>query len=190
MKRRNTTQQNPRVITGKYKGRKLVVPPGIRPITDRVKIYIFDKLSEVIEKANVADIFSGSGSLGIEALSRGASFATFVDREKDSINSLERNLTTLGISSEEYEIQMTNYYEFAKNTEDLFDIVFMDPPFSLAVKILNDLADFEKVLKENGIIILKLPSNIALKLKNSALKLIFSKKLGINTVYFIQKIQD
>jgi 16S rRNA (guanine966-N2)-methyltransferase len=182
--------QNPRIITGKYKGRKLVVPAGIRPITDRVKIYIFDKLSEVIENSNVADVFSGSGSLGIEALSRGASFATFIDRERTSINSLEKNLKALEISDENYEIQMTNYYEFVKNTVDQFDIVFMDPPFPLSGKIINDLIDFERILKEDGVIVLKLPTNTTFKLKSDALNLVFSKKLGINTVYFLQKIQD
>src|ERR687884_1742680 len=87
-----------RVIAGLYRGRRLKVPPGVRtrPTADRVRESLFSILGDV-EEARVADLFAGSGALGIEALSRGAEHATFVERDHAAVGVLRFNLAALGI---------------------------------------------------------------------------------------------
>src|SRR2546423_14038956 len=87
-----------RVIAGEYRGRRLKVPPGVRtrPTTDRVREALFSILGDV-EDLRVADLFAGSGALGIEAISRGAEHATFVERDLGAVGILKFNLAALGI---------------------------------------------------------------------------------------------
>lgn len=120
-----------RIISGKYRGRKLFVPKGlnIRPTADRVKESVFNILGESVVGSKVLDLFAGSGALGIEALSRGASEAVFVDHHPTSVQAIKRNLAAV-------EETRGRVFQFdpLKGMGQLkaaapFDIVFLDPPY-------------------------------------------------------------
>lgn len=173
--------ENPRVITGKFKGRKLKVPQSARPVTDRVKTVIFDMLGD-IQGLKVADIFAGSGNLGIEALSRGASHATFLDSDHDAIESINSNLKMIQADESTYTVKQGNGKSFPNHAGANFDLIFIDPPFSLISTF--DYSKFAKILNPNGVIILKTQKDDRPKLGN--LELIEKREVGINTLYFLK----
>ncbi|PIS11691.1 MAG: 16S rRNA (guanine(966)-N(2))-methyltransferase RsmD [Bdellovibrio sp. CG10_big_fil_rev_8_21_14_0_10_47_8] len=121
-----------RIISGKYKGHHLASfqADHIRPTTDRVKETLFNKIQGWVEGARVLDLFSGTGNLGLEALSRGAREVVFVEKSKKSISILEKNLDKLGVD-EPYSIVQKDVLAFLRNyTGEAFDLIFADPPFT------------------------------------------------------------
>ena len=129
-----------RIIGGKYKGLKLIPPDGskIRPTSDRLKESIFsiitsNKYMINIESCNVLDICSGTGSLGIEALSRGAFSVYFIDIDHRSINLINRNISKLKIDEQldnNIKIIKSEATKALKNIKKIFQIVLMDPPYN------------------------------------------------------------
>ncbi len=123
-----------RIIAGTFRGRRLAAPRDrlIRPTTDRVKQSIFDILTVRLDFTGirVLDLFAGSGSLGLEALSRGAGSATFVDTSRPSLTLLEQNIRTLGCE-EQAAVHQAEVFWFLKNSRKQYDLVFVDPPFAL-----------------------------------------------------------
>ncbi|MGA9277567.1 16S rRNA (guanine(966)-N(2))-methyltransferase RsmD [Ilumatobacter sp.] len=119
-----------RVVAGEFGGRKLVSPEGTstRPTTDRVREAVFNALGSagILDGAVVADLFAGTGAVGIEALSRGAARCTFVERDRSALRSLEENLDTLGLDARSR--VMRSDAAQAASTLDV-DIVFADPPY-------------------------------------------------------------
>ncbi len=118
-----------RLISGLWRGRKLPVKDleGLRPTTDRVKETLFNWLAMDIRDAKCLDCFSGSGSLGLEALSRYASKVTLLELDKGAANQLKANLQLLGASNGE--VVQTNCLNYLKQPGQGFDVVFVDPPF-------------------------------------------------------------
>ena len=136
-----------RIITGKAKGIVLKTPEGdaTRPTADRVKEAVFSMLQFDIEDRNVLDLFAGSGQMGLEALSRGAKSATFVDKSKYAIKFIKENAEKSKLIDGATIIQ-SDYLEFLKrNIGTRFDIIFLDPPY--AAKMYRPAL---KVLLENG----------------------------------------
>ena len=127
-----------RVVAGTAGGLRLVAPKGARPTTDRVKEALFASLADAVEGASVLDLFAGSGALGIEALSRGAERALFVDRDRSAVDAIRTNLTTTGFA-ERARVQRTPVATFLRErpAEAPFDLVCCDPPYDLAA---DDLA--------------------------------------------------
>ena len=119
-----------RVITGIARGRKLLSPEGldVRPTTERVKEAVFSTIHFEIEGACVLDLFCGSGQMGIEALSRGAAKAYFVDNSSTSQNLTKRNLTATKLIKSA-NILCMDALQFLKTTQEMFDIAFLDPPY-------------------------------------------------------------
>lgn len=120
-----------RVISGSAKGRKLISPVGqnVRPTLDRVKESIFNMLSVGITDSYVLDLFAGSGALGIEALSRGAKKAVFVDANSDSLKTVRQNIE-LTHFSDKSECVMRDFMTYLNETSDKFDFIFLDPPYA------------------------------------------------------------
>ena len=127
-----------RIIAGEFKGRQLLAPTGesTRPITDRAKQSLFDVLAPVISDANVYDLFSGTGSLGLEALSRGAKFASFFEIDRSAIAKLSQNLAALQVSDRARVVpgDLFRWFELSIRRPDSThasgaDIVFLDPPY-------------------------------------------------------------
>jgi 16S rRNA (guanine966-N2)-methyltransferase len=123
-----------RIIAGRFRGRSLktVRDLSVRPTTDRAKQTIFDILTNRLDfdGIEVLDLFAGSGSLGLEAISRGARQAVFVDRSAQSLEGLESNIATLGCQ-EQCSVYSAEVFWFLKNTRRSFDVVFVDPPYRL-----------------------------------------------------------
>ena len=142
-----------RIIGGKHRGRKLAefTVGGIRPTADRAKEALFNILTPQIVGSEVLDLFCGSGSLGLEAISRGAKCAHFNDISKNSISVLNKNIVALGEGSQ---CVVTNYdyQELLKRTSDKFDIIFIDPPYKEEFGVMAlELIASRKLLKDGGI---------------------------------------
>jgi 16S rRNA (guanine966-N2)-methyltransferase len=120
-----------RVIAGSAKGRTLDAPRGgaTRPATDRIRETLFAILEPVIDEARVLDLFAGVGTLGIEALSRGAVRATFVERSAEALKALRRNITATGFA-DRAEVIAANVLGFLESIAGPYDVVFCDPPFA------------------------------------------------------------
>jgi 16S rRNA (guanine966-N2)-methyltransferase len=118
-----------RVIAGRAGGLRLDVPKGqVRPTMDRVKAAIFSSLGECIIDARVLDLFAGTGALGIEALSRGASSARFVDHDREAVAAIERNLAKTKFSGRVLKRDVFDFLRRPVSTQ-CFDIIFADPPY-------------------------------------------------------------
>lgn len=146
-----------RIIAGKYGGRILTSfdLDHIRPTTDRVKESVFNILAPQIEGANVLDLFSGTGNLGIESLSRGAKTVKFVERDRRSIQVIQKNLEVLKVE-EPVSIVKMDALKFVENYQgDVFDIILIDPPFPLKIslKILEALSDSKAISPQTKIVI-------------------------------------
>jgi 16S rRNA (guanine966-N2)-methyltransferase len=135
-----------RIIGGEWRGRKLRFPdvPNLRPTPDRVRETIFNWLAPMIHGARCLDLFAGSGALGLEALSRGAAFTTFVDSHKKATLALQSHLELLN-ANDKAEVLQIDSVKFLKNNAQPYDLIFLDPPYHLPF--------MEKVvplLEENG----------------------------------------
>ncbi len=122
-----------RVIAGRYGGRSLDAPQNSRthPMSERVRNALFNSLSGQIEGARVLDCFAGTGALGIEALSRGATQATFVERDRVAQSSIRRNLETLGIGPDQSTVitAPVSGWLSSRQTDEQYDLIFADPPY-------------------------------------------------------------
>jgi 16S rRNA (guanine966-N2)-methyltransferase len=128
-----------RVVAGEFKGRRLHAPHGARtrPTADRVREALFSMLGEV-SGARVLDLYAGSGALGIEALSRGAGSATFVERDRRALAALHRNLDAVGADAQ---VISRDVERFLARPEGTFDLVFCDPPYDDAPRVAATLIE-------------------------------------------------
>lgn len=148
-----------RVITGKARGVALKTPDGMltRPTTDRVKEALFSVIQFDIPGATVLDLFGGTGQLGIEALSRGAKKAVFVDQQAKACELIRENLRRTKFDREG-QVVRADYLEYLKRCRELFDIVFLDPPYAEvflenALKCITEI----DILRSGGIIVTERP---------------------------------
>ena len=144
-----------RIIAGEFKGRKLVVPrdESVRPTAEKVREAVFSMLQMYIPDAVVVDLFAGTGSLGLEALSRGARTAYFADRDRQSIAMVRENVWLCGME-ERSVILCADYTSAINRIHDKADIVFLDPPYraGLMEDCLSRLAE-SGLLPEGGLVV-------------------------------------
>ena len=142
-----------RVISGQKRGKKLETLKGdaVRPTTDKVKESVFNIIQFDVVGSSFLDLFAGSGPIGIEALSRGARQATFVDASTDSINAVKKNLVSADFSKNAVVVS-SDSLRFLKTTGEKFDIAFLDPPYKSNL-LNNALPLMPNVMTKNGIII-------------------------------------
>ncbi len=143
-----------RIISGKYKGHSLVSfqADHIRPTTDRVKESLFNMIQGYVEEAKVLDLFSGTGNLGLEALSRGAQQVVFVEKNRKSIEILKKNLQKLKIT-EGFQIITTDVIDYLQSYKgEPFDVILADPPFTeeMAHEVM-EAADQSEVFGEHSV---------------------------------------
>ena len=147
-----------RVVTGEAKGRKLKAPKttGTRPIIDRVKTALFDILSTRVEDARFLDLFAGTGSVGIEALSRGAASATFVEMSHSVLKLVRENLKITGLADRAETIH-ADAFKFLQNCQDEYDIIYVAPPqyHEMAARALGIL-DTSPLVAESGLVIIQI----------------------------------
>lgn len=148
-----------RVITGKARGIALKTPDGqlTRPTADRVKEALFSIIQFDIPGAKVLDLFGGTGQLGIEAISRGASSAVFVDAREDACKLIRENLRRTKMESEGRVVR-SDYQDFLRRCKEKFQIIFLDPPYAevFLENALNIITEID-ILESGGIIITERP---------------------------------
>ena len=132
-----------RVIAGRYGGRRLQTPAGAatRPTADRVREALFSVLADRVLDARVLDLFAGSGALGLEALSRGAAEATFVDSAPAAVKAVKANLAALDASAVVRRADARAFLRTARAQARHYDLVFLDPPYRRAPALGAGLSD-------------------------------------------------
>ena len=162
---------------------------------DRVKTAIFSSLGEMVIGARVLDLFAGTGALGIEALSRGAESALFVEEDRQSIAAIDKNLTKTGLKGRIRQQEVFNFLKNARGSSEKFGIVFADPPYDkmksgerFTEKLLADPL-LPELLEESGLFVLeKRPSEEVPELKHWTL--IRQKTYGATEVLFLSAISN
>ena len=182
-----------RVITGTARGRKLETLDGldVRPTTEIVKEAVFSMIHFRLPASNVADIFAGSGQMGIEAISRGAKKATFVDQSRASIEIVRRNLASTGLAGQA-NVVMDGAESFLERTREKFDFIFLDPPYNrgYGMKLLPLL---EQALAPGGLVLFEHSRDEVLPEEIGGLKRVKEYRYGktlITTYTHIDPQQD
>jgi len=182
-----------RIISGKHKGKKLFLPKdkNTRPLKDLVKVSIFNlldhskKIKKKLEDSSILDLFSGSGSFGIECLSRGFKFVYFFEYYIAAIKILEKNLSLLK-NEKNFKIFKTDCFKFFsyQKINKKFDIIFLDPPYR--EKRINELIEKiieSKILNPDGIIIIHRNKKDKIEITNK-IKIFDVRNYGLSKVYF------
>jgi 16S rRNA (guanine966-N2)-methyltransferase len=146
-----------RVIAGQYKSRKIKDVPSklTRPTTDKNKEVIFNSIGQFFNGGKVLDLFAGSGSLGIEALSRGMSSCDFVDKQYTAIKVIQENIDGLNLKDQS-KIIKKDAIQYLKNTQNSYDLILLDPPYKLKpYQEVLDLIASRQLLNNHGIIVME-----------------------------------
>lgn len=180
-----------RIISGKHRGTKLNTSEGgtTRPTTDRIKTTMFNMIAFDIPEETVLDMFAGSGALGLECLSRGAKFATFLDVDKNANIVIKQNcekVKEIGHS----EILNIDYKEFLDSNKKKFGLIFLDPPYSLGIHMEAINLIMEKdALEDDGIIVLEVSSEDDCGgIEEIGLEIYKMRKFPRTILYFLKKV--
>ncbi len=178
-----------RVITGTAKGRPLVsAGAATRPITDRVKTSLFNILSTRVIDANVLDLFAGAGSVGIEALSRGARHATFVELDHQALRAIRENLATTRLADRATIVRQDVFKFVAQGTPEPFDLIYVAPPQykGLWAKTLAAL-DSQSMLSPDGDVVVQIHPKEYRDLALETLELDDQRKYGSTMLCFYRQ---
>lgn len=177
-----------RIIGGKYRGRILKEFDGkeVRPTSDRAREALFNIFASHVPGCEFLDLFAGSGAVGIEAISRGASEVTFTDLKKQSVALIKSNLSLI---KENAVVLLTDGIEFLKTTEKKYDFIFIDPPYDsslgeTALKVISR----KSLLKEGGYAVFESDGEYSEEF--STLEKISSRKYGKNHFNIYRKVKD
>ena len=187
-----------RVTAGKYRNFQIDIPRATRPLTDRIKVRVFDILGPDINKKTILDLYAGSGSFSYDAISRGAQKATLVDASKHAERVLKGNSTRLGIleNTEIIKEKVEEYLYKQSKTKNSFDIIFLDPPYKLynrkrtkkMEEIINKSADLLSGIRNpkakfKGVLIIKHPRRYHLDILTlEKVKILETIDFGLNAI--------
>ncbi|NGX33872.1 MAG: Ribosomal RNA small subunit methyltransferase D [Candidatus Anoxychlamydiales bacterium] len=172
-----------KILAGKFKGKKLLTTTDIRPATSLVRDAIFNISQNFIQNANFLDVFSGSGALGLEALSRGARFSTFIDKNFKSCQIIKKNIKTLCVE-EQTKIIKKDAIKAIKSLKNSFDVITIDPPFIIYKQNPSYIDELLSLLKnlnlitQNSLIFLEEPTYSKRETNINALNLVNKRKYG------------
>ena len=182
-----------RIIGGELKGRKLFSVRGAhtRPTADRTREAIFNILGQDVHEAVVLDLFAGTGALGLEALSRGAHKAFFIENNKHVLSALKRNIAASGVESKSTAVQwnIVKNLNCIRSIEPAFNLVFMDPPYGkhLIVPTLSNLHD-SCSLKTNARLIIEHAQSDAISDLPGPFKVLDQRRYGKTLVSFLRYV--
>ena len=177
-----------RIISGHWKGRKLRTLKGnqTRPTADKVKGAIFNILGDKVLNARILDLFAGTGSLSLEALSRGAAEAVLVEKSRNACEIIRDNLQMLGIQDQVRLCQM-DAFQFLNQQVELYDLIFVDPPYrqGLADKVLSFVKN-SIILSPKGVLIIETSAEEQIDDDLGLLEIRMQKKYGDTMIWFLQ----
>lgn len=182
-----------RITGGALRGRKLITPKSssIRPMRDQVRSALFSILGELVPRSRFLDLFAGTGSVGLEALSRGASLAVFVDESCEAISIVERNLQELGLTSraEVLRDDVFRALERLHRRGERFDLAFIGPPYgqNLAHKTLERLGELS-LLDDDAVVVTEVFKKETLEDRYGSLKLVDERGYGDNILKFFRRV--
>lgn len=169
-----------RVITGTAKNRKLKIPkdPKFKAVQEIAKGSLFSIIADKVIGATCLDLYAGSGNIGIEALSRGAGWADFVEENRESCRTISENLKNCNLE-ESAEVVHRDATKFAANTDKKYDLIFCDPYYD-DVNHVFLMENLEEILKEDGMIAFFHGENLDIEkiIKNTKLKVLDKRKFG------------
>lgn len=167
------------IVAGLWKGKQLpALPRGARPVSQKTRAAIFSTLGERVVGSNILDLYAGSGALGLEALSRGADTAVFVDK---SVTSLKQNCRA--ISSPNVSVIQSDTAKFVGKDKGLYGIIFIDPPYAeLKLDLVEKAID---LLKSDGVIVLSCSSKT--QIDSERFNIVQQKNYGDAQILYIQK---
>jgi 16S rRNA (guanine966-N2)-methyltransferase len=175
-----------RIISGMYARRNIKAPDSdaTHPMSERVRNALFNILGDKVQGAVVLDAFAGSGAIGLEAISRGASHATFVERDRSASNALIDNVTLLGAQAYTSLVH-SNVEPWIVGNKELFDIIFVDPPyddtqFSTTLKLMG-------LLKPNGLMVLSYPGRGEAPTGTNGVVVVDNRSYGTAALAFYQQ---
>ena len=182
-----------RVIAGEAKGRNLFSIPGsgTRPIADRVKAALFDTLGARVIDCAFLDLFAGTGSVGIEALSRGAAHAVLVERSHKAIATIHRNLHHTGLRDRAW-VERADVFRFLRETDETFDIVYVAPPQykGLWAKTVRLIDERPAILTADGLVIAQIHPKEYEELPLTTLALTDQRRYGSTVLCFYEPRQQ
>lgn len=182
-----------RIISGSARGTKLYTLEGknTRPTLDRVKEPLFSIIQKEVKNATVLDLFSGSGALAIEALSRGAEKAVLCDISSDAVKIIKKNLEKTHLN-EKATVVCTDFQRYIKESKDTFDIIFIDPPYeaNIAIEAVHNILNYN-LLKPKGIIIIETDDEnrelLEIKKMKYSMNIFDSRKYGRVKLLFLNR---
>lgn len=183
-----------RIIAGEKRGKKLVDITGnkVRPTSDKIKGAIFNSLQNDIRQASVfVDLFSGTGAMGLEALSRGVDQAYFFDISRESIQITKKNIAQLGYEdrAKVFNQSALSGVEMLEQSKVKCDIIFIDAPYSQVEEIQNllEIISEKEILSENGKLVIETEKSVIMPLVKNKLSCYKSKKYGITTISYYSR---
>lgn len=180
-----------RIIGGTSRGKRLqaVRGRGIRPTSNRVRESIFNILSPVVAGSSVLDLFAGTGALGLEALSRGAERAVFIDNHRASVAAIKANMTACGVSDRAFVIlwDIVKNLKCLHHVKPVFDLVFMDPPYGRqsVVPVLYNLSE-SGFLKRESLVVIEHSRHEEIPSETLGFSLSDQRKYGKSLVSFLR----
>jgi len=176
-----------KVIAGIYKGRNIdtIKDTATRPMMGIAREGIFNTLQFSFENADVLDLFAGSGSMGIEALSRGAKYVTFIDNSPDCIKQINKNLQEY---KNDYSVLKLDVSNYINEIASKYDIVFYDPPFEYVTEDINaDISEIGNNLNKNAFIVIHRHSNSSSIVLPNDVELYKEKNYGQSKILILRK---
>ena len=176
-----------KVIAGIYKGRNIdtIKDTATRPMMGIAREGIFNTLQFSFENADVLDLFAGSGSMGIEALSRGAKYVTFIDNSPDCIKQINKNLQEY---KNDYSVLKLDFSNYINEVASKYDIVFYDPPFEYVTEDINaDISEIGNNLNKNAFIVIHRHSNSSSIVLPNDVELYKEKYYGQSKILILRK---
>ena len=176
-----------RIISGKFGGRVIDAPTGklTHPMSERVRGSMFNIIGDEVVNAEVLDVFAGTGSLGLEAISREARNAIFIERDKIASKILDENIKLLGVVDKSTTLRLGVSTWIDKNQDKSFDIIFADPPYNELQ--LSTVARLGSLLKPNGLMVLSYPGRGEVPPVNGVV-VVDNRSYGTAALAFYRKI--
>lgn len=179
-----------RVIGGRAKGRRLATPAGkaTRPFTDRLRESLFSALGDRVVGARVLDCYAGTGSIGLEALSRGAESAVFIESNRSALQALQKNVEAVGLGGKVVAGAVERHLD---HRSELYDMIFLDPPYPMSDEDVGRVVEAASaLLTTDGIVVIHRRRGATMLTGSAMLSSIWHRRYGDAEVWWLQKEQE